>query len=61
VAHSSTGAPAIGAPVRVLTEESAGYQRGPSGTTGRTVRPNVEFVTAANDAYQAAAAVARPK
>ena len=31
-----------------------------SGTTGRIVRPKVEFTTAANDAYQAAAAVARP-
>ena len=31
-----------------------------SGITGRTVRPNVELVTAANDAYQAAAAVASP-
>jgi hypothetical protein len=34
--------------------------RCPSGTTGITVRPNVELTTAANDAYQAAAAVARP-
>ena len=32
-----------------------------TGYTGRTVRPKVEFVTAANDAYQAAAAVARPR
>ena len=31
-----------------------------SGRTGRTVRPKVLFVTPANDAYQAAAAVARP-
>src|SRR5919204_7071385 len=31
-----------------------------NGTTGMTVRPNVLFVTAANHAYQATAAVARP-
>ena len=36
-------------------------QRPLNGTTGSTVRPNVEFATAANDAYQAAAAVARPR
>ena len=33
---------------------------GPSGFTGSTVRPNVEFVTAAKEAYHAAIAVARP-
>ena len=32
-----------------------------SGTTGSTVRAKVELRTAANEAYQAAAAVARPK
>ena len=32
-----------------------------SSFTGSTVRPKVEFVTAANDAYQAAIAVAMPK
>src|SRR5690349_2563899 len=31
-----------------------------SGNTGRTVRPKVELVTIANDAYHAAIAVARP-
>src|SRR3954467_14757768 len=31
-----------------------------SSFTGSTVRPKVEFVTAANDAYQAAIAVAMP-
>src|SRR3954453_18801003 len=31
-----------------------------SGLTGITVRPNVELVTAANEAYHAASAVARP-
>src|SRR5262249_26042470 len=31
-----------------------------SGTTGRIVRAKVELTTPANDAYQAAAAVARP-
>src|SRR5205085_11101208 len=31
-----------------------------SGLTGITVRPNVEFVTAAKDAYHAASAVASP-
>jgi hypothetical protein len=34
------------------------YRR--SGTTGATTRPNVELITAANEAYQAAMAVARP-
>ena len=45
---------------RRLRSTRHGY-RPPNGITGRTVRPNVELVTAANDAYQAAAAVARPR
>ena len=36
-------------------------QARPSGTVGSTVCPKVEFTTAANDAYHAAAAVARPR
>jgi len=32
-----------------------------NGTTGSTVRPKVALVTAANDAYHAAAAVASPR
>ena len=32
-----------------------------NGTVGKIVRPKVELVTPANDAYQATAAVARPR
>src|SRR6185437_7447116 len=41
-----------------VSDGSCGYRF--SGITGRTRRPNVAFVTAANDAYQAAIAVASP-
>lgn len=50
------GAARDGRPARILPH--ADFLSGP---TGIMVRSNVEFVTAANDAYQAAAAGARPR
>jgi hypothetical protein len=37
------------------------FYRAPSGKTGASTRPKVALITAANDAYQAAIAVASPK
>src|SRR5262249_5020709 len=43
-----------------LERDAGGGHRTARGPTGSTTRPNVEVVTAAKDAYQAAAAVASP-
>ena len=55
--RSSASPPVVGVDSVAM---SAFLQRLLNGTTGSTVRPKVEFVTAANDAYHAAIAVARP-